>query len=110
MPDNIPPVFIKGAKLPDTFIGNLIVVISTRPVPGIEERIGCRLELLMSNQVDRAIGIDVMIGTTRNSAEAQVGTGIRLGCVNCVLPHRVMPGTEVVDKRATKIIQAGWYT
>ena len=71
MPHDITIVSIGGTKLPHAFVRNLVVVVPPWPVPGIEERIGCRLELLMGNEVNGAIGIKVMIGATGNSTQSE---------------------------------------
>src|SRR5258706_3073753 len=107
MPHDIATVSIGGTKLPHAFVRNFVVVVPPRPVPGSEDRIGCRLELLMGNEVNGAIGIDVMIGATGNPTQTQVGAGIGLSCINRSAPHEVMPGTQSVYKCASKTIEVG---
>src|SRR5258708_26118826 len=107
MPHDIATVLIGGTKLPHAFVRNFVVVVPPLPVPGSEERIGRRLELLMGNEVNGAIGIKVMIGATGNSTQTQVGACIGLGCINRSAPHEVMPGTQSVYKCTSKTIQVG---
>lgn len=55
----------------------------------------------MCNQVDGAIGINIMIGAAGNATQTQVGTGIRLGCINGVRAEKRVPGAQWRFKRTS---------
>ena len=105
IPYYIAIVFIGWPKLPYAFIRNFIVVLACS-IPAGGKRACRRLELLVRNQVDGAVGIDVMIGAAGNAAQTQIRTGIGFGSVNGILAHKVMVGAQNISISAAKDIAA----
>src|SRR5690349_4071264 len=84
--------------------------VAARVEPGIEQRIGCRLVLFVRGNVDGAIGIEIVVGTHRNTASTQVGTGIGHRRVDGVAAKETMVSTEDLEAAAeagTNILSLG---
>src|SRR5579872_496289 len=103
MPHDIAAVLVLLAEMPGAFVANFAVVWVRCFVPAGVERIGFRFHLLMGNQIDRPIGVKIMIWAFGYATQTQIGTSIGHCCINDVGTHVVMPGAEVVNKGAAII-------
>ena len=107
MPHDIATVLVLLAEMPGAFIADFAVVWVRCCVPAGVERIGFRFHLLMRNQIDRSIGVKIMIWAVGYATQTQIGTSIRHGRINGIGAHVVMPGAEVVNKCAAIITGVG---
>src|SRR5947199_4147801 len=78
VPCHIAAILVGGTKDPGALVADFI---TSHVVPGIQKRIGCRLYLLVRGDIDRAIGIKVMVRAGGNATGREIGAGIGHGSV-----------------------------
>lgn len=89
--DSIPIGRVRGVKPEVALVANFL---AARIEPGIEQGIGHGLRQLVRSHVDGAIGINVVVGSSGNSASVQAGPRIRKKRVDRVAAKGAMIATE----------------
>ncbi len=88
---------LSGTEVPGALVADFL---AAGVVPGIKERIGCRLDLLVGGNVDGAVGVKVVVGAHRNATPAEVGAGIGHRRVDVVVAEGPMIGAEDLEAAA----------
>ena len=74
IPYHVGPSIVGPTEVPGALIANLV---AARVIPGTQQRVGGGFHLFMGGDADRAIGIEIVVGTAVCPAGRQVRTHIR---------------------------------
>src|SRR5947209_10365087 len=101
--DHVAALGIGGTEVPGALIADLA---AAGVKPGIQQGIGRRLHLLVRSHVDRAIGIEVVVGAGGDTTGCKVSAGVGHGGIDGVGPE----GTVIsAEERETALVTGKTY-